>query len=297
MITPPPSWSRTSGEHVLVLRPPRGGGRVRFYAQLAPKPFHRIVAEVLALDPGFVAAQRSAIQRAVTLEGEYGASLELAGTQAGRPARRWIAAVFVDSFVAALDGLSLSPESDAEIAEQTRAMFEHASFGATLRRRRYVYAPPPGWQALPGGLIATWYPPGYPRHRAQIVVYPAEPSPAAAPEVFRELIEDEERRGFLRSGDVLVLPFPSPLMTGHHFSFQGAWSDERQLTHRHAVVLSDSRFYYVARLETTSAKTVDADAAALRELGRSIEPLPHRGEGALASDVGRLADLSIPWAE
>src|SRR5262249_51095038 len=297
MITPPPSWKRAAGEHMLVLTPPRGDGRIRLYAQLAPRRFRGVVAEVLRLDPGFVASGPGEAQRAVTREGEYGAWLELSGTYAGRPARRWIGAVFLDFFVAAIDGLSLDGAADAEIGEWARAMFEGATFGAGPRRRRYVYAPPPGWQALPTGLIATWYPPEYPRHRSQIVVYPAEPSRRAVPAVFHTLLEDEERRGFARLGPVSMESFASPLLSGYHYAFAGSWPEDQHVVYRHATVLSDSRYYYVARLESAVAERVEADAGRLRALASPIEPLPHRGAGALAAEAGTLAELGGPWAD
>src|SRR5262249_52340514 len=146
------------------------------------------------------------------------------------------------------DGMSVEGAADVEIGEWTRAMFDGATFGAAPRRRRYLYAPPPGWQALPTGLIATWYPPEYPRHRSQIVVYPAEPSRRAVPPVSPPLPEAEERRGFARWGPVSVESFASPLLSGSPYAFAGSWPEDKQVVYRHATVLSDSRHYYVARL-------------------------------------------------
>ena len=202
-----------------MLRPPRGGGRVRFYAQLAPRPFPQIVAEVLALDPGFVAAQRSAIQRAVTLEGEYGASLELAGTHDGRPARRWIAAVFVDSFVAALDGAEVVGKSELWVYHTTlrRVLVyppsgkRHACAGTLAYRRAY-------WEANPFPDVRSGEEPGFlqdgnaplrqlpqPPHRVTLCIAHGGNSVSkrtdlpAAPLPLQLIVEDPEVRGFYES--------------------------------------------------------------------------------------------------
>jgi len=277
--------------------PPGGGGRVRCYPQLPTGTFAQIVEHVIAADPGFVVVARGVPRRQVTDEGEYGVWVELSGHLGGEPARRWIGAILLDSFVMAIDAMSVAAEADATIAAQARTLFEKASFGLGARRRRFVYRRPPGWQSLATGLIATWYPPDYPRHRAQIIVYPAEPSGGAAADVFAELLEDEERRGFARAGQLADEPFAWRLFTGHHYRYRGRWPDAATAVDRDAIVLADGRYYYVLRLESMTPDALDADRAVLRDLTDSVEPLPHPGAGGLALDLGQLAELSGPWAE
>lgn len=297
MITPPPDWKRSVAHQVLVLRPPHGEGRVRCHLQLPVGTFAQVVGHLLAEDAGFEVLAHGGPRRMVTLEGEYGCAIDLTGTHAGTPARRWIAAILLDGWIVAIDGLSLEEGADAAIAECVRSVFHSASFGLGSRRRRFVYARPPGWQALATGLITTFYPPGYPRHRAQLVVYPAEPSSEAPGDVFNALLADEERRGFERSRIVTAEPFAWHLSTGFHFAYGGQWTSDPAPVSRDAVVLSEGRHYYVLRLESAAAESLEEDREVLRRVARSVEPLPHPGEGAPTVDVVRLAELSGPWAE
>jgi hypothetical protein len=270
---------------------------VRCYLQLPPEPFRAVVRRVLAADPGFVEERRGAIQRLATLEGEHGAWVELEGTLAGAPARRVVAAILLDASVVAIDALSLDPALDADVAACARQVFDTASFGLGVRRRRYLYRRPPGWQALANGLTTTFYPPDYPRHRAQLVVYPAEPSASPPDAVFDALLEDEVRRGFERSTPVTDTGFAWNLFTGCHYAYAGQWASDPAEVCRDAVILSDRRHYYVIRLETAVPERLDEDRLLLRDLALSVEPLPQAAEGGRRVDVVQVTELGGVWAE
>jgi hypothetical protein len=297
VITPPKEWLRSAAHQMLLLRPPVGEGRVRCYLQLPLEPFAAVVRRVVDADPGFVAESRDGPHRLSTLEGEFGCWAELVGTLRGRPARRWIAAIVLDASVVAIDGLSVDPDADVAISGCARHVFETASFGLGVRRRRYVYARPPGWHALAHGLVTTFYAPDYPNHRAQLVVYPAEPSSSSPVEVFDALLADETRRGFEPAGPVTAEPFVWSLFSACHFSHAGRWRSDPGHFSRDAVVLADGRYYYVMRLESATPDRVEEARLALRDLALSVEPLPSPGDGGRRPDAVRLTEVGGQWAE
>ena len=160
----PADWQISQGADVTTALAP-DGTRFRYYERLRPMPsFAQIVALALGNDPEFAVREVGVTEPLRTAEGELGAWVAIEG----RDARRIIAAVFVDEFAAALDVVGT-----ADFEPGARELVLGLRFGLARRPRRFWYEPPPGWQALPSGLTATWYPSDYPRVDAKIVVPPA----------------------------------------------------------------------------------------------------------------------------
>jgi hypothetical protein len=295
MVTPPPTWQRLGGMQVLTLVPPTGRGRVRVHERLPLTGFDAVVATLLAEDLTFRPAVVSPVSRLVSLEGEYGAWVGLAGSASGARVHRWIGALCGDDFVLALDGVSREPTLDDVIQRATRWLLQHASLGLGARRRRHLYQPPPGWFGLLAGLCATYRPPGFPRERAQLEVHPAEPSALDAGEALEQLLADEERRGFIRSGALAAEPCQARHgLAGRLVKYAGRWPSESERAEHTLAVLADGRYRYCVRAEELGA-CASRPEEALRALVATIEPLPRAREHRPAS--GTAMELGTPWVE
>jgi len=60
------------------------------------------------------------------------------------------------------------------------------ALGLGVRRRRYRYFAPRGWQEQRGDLVSEWFLDGFPGNAAMLSVYPAEPADQSAAEAFDE---------------------------------------------------------------------------------------------------------------
>lgn len=258
MIATPYCWSRAAGANLVTLTPPDKGGRIRIFERLPPNTFEATVEYALDVDPGFEPTALGETAVLLTSEGEYGAWLTLAGTQAGRPAARAIGAILLDDFVVAIDALSLRPETDALIIGTAEELLRDARFRLGVRPRRFLYRAPESWQALPSGLTATWYPPDFPAHRAQIVVEAAQPSAESPATAIAAL-----------AGDVAATALVSP--SGLRGAL-AAYDDGP--AHVEVIVWTDGRYAYPMRLETAAAARLDEDREAFLAAAMSVQPLP-----------------------
>ena len=131
-------------------------GRFRYFERLRPQPsFSAILDTLLATDPAFVVHEIGEPQRVVTGEGEYGAWVQLVGRREGSRAMRYIGAVFLGEFAAALDCIVLLPDRFAEFERLSRQLLHGARFGLGRRPRQFYYRPPAGWghPLGPGGQL------------------------------------------------------------------------------------------------------------------------------------------------
>jgi hypothetical protein len=296
MITPPPGWLRSAGANVVTLRPPEGGGHVRYHERLPPARFTSIVAELLAADPGFEVRELGTPARAVTTDGELAAWTTVGGVVDGNPAVRFIGAVFVDEFVAALDAVALSPAAERTVLYTARELLVGASFGLGVRRRRFFYTPPAGWQGLPSGLTATWHHPRFPRHAAVIVVPAAEPCADPAHVVAERFVGDEEARGFIASGPLTLETVAAAGLAAVRVGYAGSWRAGAPPATLEAFIATDGRYRYVVRLESRALEALEADRQTARAVAASVRPLPAHGAGAPASSP-KLRALSDLWSE
>lgn len=289
MIHPPQEWPRTVGEHRLTLYPP-GGGRIRYHERLPVRSLVDTARDLAVADERFAAVSPSPPRRLVTDEGEYAGWTTLRGGGAVRI----VAAVITDEFVAALEGLAESAAEEAVVERAVRDLLREARFGLGLRRRRMSYRPPPGWSALPNGLVATWYPPRFPGERARIVVYPAHPSSDDAVAALDAIVADEAAAGFALSGAIEVLPARSDHgLAGIRARLAGEWRSEPGRVSRDLVVYSDGRYSYPLWFEAAPGSG-EARRPIFDDIARSVEPLPRAG-GRAGGDT--LADVSSPWQE
>jgi hypothetical protein len=156
VIVAPADWTKHFGVHLQSLYPPNGGGRIRYYERITPlQPFSNVIRYVLDRDPDFRARGIVAPRELITSEGEYGAWTQINGSRQGSPAVRYLGAVFVDTFVAALDALAVLPERRAYIEHTAQDLLVNTRFERQLGARLFRYQPPRGWSSIPSGLIAS----------------------------------------------------------------------------------------------------------------------------------------------
>ncbi|MCE9579783.1 MAG: hypothetical protein K8W52_42090 [Deltaproteobacteria bacterium] len=143
------------------------------------RDLRRLAADTLARMPATLTdGALSPLRPIVTLEGEYGAAITLTARFAdgGRYVRA-LGAVHGDDFQRQIDAVLVRPgDDDADaLVERVDALVRHACIGLGVRRRRFLYTPPPGWHGRAFGLLTRWFAPGFPREAATIIIPPAMP--------------------------------------------------------------------------------------------------------------------------
>ncbi|MGE5186492.1 MAG: hypothetical protein ACM31C_30760 [Acidobacteriota bacterium] len=243
MITPPPGWTIERTRDGLLIAPPGQGERaiLRYRERLRPV---RPALELVAAAPrpaDFVATQTTAPKRLVTIEGEHAALVTIEGTHAGAPAVLAYGYVFLDDHYAALEGV-VPPELVATV-EQLVVGDVHLL--GRVRRRKFMYAAPPGWTVEGDAFEARWAPPD---GSARILVNPALPR---TPGLVAQIVDK------LAAGAVA----PSRIVTR-----SGLEGEHYQLADTDLYFLADADFLYSVRGD----RARDAAAA----LVDSIEPVP-----------------------
>jgi hypothetical protein len=280
MIQGPPGFREWRSGDVLTYAP--RGGRVHcvmtYEERVAPlRSVRELVAEVLADDADFQAAETDEMVRFVTQEGEYGARSVIKGHHRGRPIVHIVAAVLADDFATRLAARVERAHLEAYLP-LVDGLIRRDRLALGVRRRRIAFTPPPGWHPIPGvGLEVVLLAPDYPRVPAMLTVYPAEP--LATGRDPRRLEEERDARldqqmteesgrilgaGRQRKGVPLV---------GEEWIASRPLSADRGKLLRHLVVLRDSAYAYSVKLEAA-----EEDAAGLRpvfmRLIDSIETIP-----------------------
>ena len=258
--------------------PPDGGGRIRFYERIRPLvSFSQIVRMVLRNDPAFRVKMLLAPCEVITCEGEYGAWVRVQGTREGVAAVHFVGAVFADEFAAALDTLVVLKDK-AEMLEATaKEMLANVSFGLGVRRRRYLYCPPAGWQAIPNGLVANWYPPDFPANHSNIVVYPAQPMLDAGHHTFAYFLSQEEAQGFTLHGEGGVDIVSEGGLEGKHWQFTGRRANRDDLVHREVITFLSPTYSYALRMESFDTTRLPETREIFRQTARTIQPIPSPG--------------------
>lgn len=268
-------WTQHHGVHLLTLYPPGGGGRIRVYERLRPLlPASQVVARVLEDDPSYRIAKLGRAIPVVTSEGELGAWVSIDGTREGTRVRREIAMIFADELVVAFDVLCIDQTKWDTLDVTARNLVVSHQLGLGVRRRRFIYTPPPGWTSLARGLVAYFYPPGFPRDPSLLVIYPATPSPEIAWDPTPAQLIDELGEGFETREQVVDRPFSIISgTTARHVTMVGTTRSSQQRVVRHVIVQYAAPYLYVARLDS-SVPDDGSVPGVLAAVARSIVPLP-----------------------
>src|SRR5690606_1818780 len=268
-------WTQHHGVHLLTLYPPGGGGRIRVYERLRPLlRASQVVARVLEDDPAYRIARLGRAVPLVTSEGELGAWVSLDGTREGVRVRREIAMIFADELVVAFDILCIDQTKWDTLDVAARELVVSHQLGLGIRRRRFIYTPPPGWTPLARGLVGYFYPPEFPRDPSLLVVYPANPAQEIAWDPTPAQLIDELGEGLTTRERVVEQPLSSISgMIARHITIVGTARSSQQRVVRHVIAQHAAPYLYVARLDSPESDDGSVPDV-LAAVARSIVPLP-----------------------
>ena len=282
MLRLPAEWQRRYGDNVLTATLPRLDARLRYHERLRPQPaFSAIVERALANDRELRPHDIGKMQRLVTTEGEYGASITIRGRRGNAQALRWIGAVFLGEFATMLDVLSTA--HFAEVEALALELWRTQRFELAARPRPFYYVPPRDWQGLPSGLVANWYPPDFPANRSMIVVPPSQivDDPASAIEAHATelaaglVVEQLDR-------------------DGGYIELRGR-RDDTIVVRAMTTLAVEPRLYHL-RLETMRVDRLDEVRDTFRAVASSIRPLPSRDEIQIGRAFADRIELFDHWA-
>ncbi len=295
MVRFPSEWRHAHGVDLVTTFPPDLGARFRWFERVSPQPtFAGVIARTLASDPDFRAHSVDQMVRVVTLEGEYAAWAVLQGRRQGREAERSIGAVFLDHFAGVLDCIAVMPHHFAKLRWYSFELLRGATFGLSARPRPFYYEPPSGWQAVPSGATATWYPPDFPNNRTNLAIPHASPFEGSAEKARQDAVAALAVGIEVGGADEAAITTPNGVTGTHHslFGTRGGEPIARQL-----VVFTVADRAYAFRLETATPDALPAARDALLQAARSFRPLPGEEERRLGKAFpSRSADFDH-WAE
>lgn len=296
MLQFPSDWVQQFGANLITAYPEAGGGRFRYYERLRPQPsFSAIVNRMLASDPDFKVHQVGEMLRIVTAEGEYGAWVKIEGWREGTRARRYIGAVFMDEFATALDCIVIVPAKFQDFERYSLDLIHSETFKMARRTRPFFYVPPLGWQGLPSGLVANFYPLDFPRNLTNIVVQPAtlletDEGPAieaSFSQVGAGLTVESSERDHLTSASGIK---------GDYLRLKGRRAGRQEIIYREMAMFVVLPYAYHMRLETATAERLLEVREVFRCVAGSFRPLPASDESRLGRAFVRLSTFLDHWA-
>jgi hypothetical protein len=280
MIPTPRGWRRELRGHEVRLESDQTVARITYAQRYGPlRSAREVVAERLARTAALASVEIGEPERLVTDEGEFAALVGVTGRVGHTSFWRWFGVVFGDNFTSLLDAVCVDAGEVAELEATVRDLVVQTALMLGVRKRRFMYTPPPAWQPLANVFVTNWYPPGFPRTSACITVYPATPArPADARQVLEASILEERARG----SSVILAGEATPIATRSGLSGT-AWQlvirppSQPERT-RDLVALEDARYLYPLRLDAHTDQLDGGARAAFLELVASAEAIPGRPE-------------------
>lgn len=278
MISIPPRWRVVPEAGWLELVHPDGRAIALIQYRERMRPLHpvgRLVEEYLALEPHFVAGKAAIVERLVTEEGEHAALTTLAGTEASRAVQHDLGFVFGDDFFATVRGRCFVESRFAEVTAIVRQLVIGDSHGLGVRRRRFEYTPPAGWEPVVDTFVTDWYPPGFPAESILLTMRPASPRTLGPLELLMHTVHELSVGGHVVEIETPASPAPThgPL-SGVQVTFRvrpaGAATVLKQIT-----ILQDALYTYVVEVTASDAGRLAAHAALTADVVASIRPVPH----------------------
>lgn len=277
---PPPFTAHRSGDKtVFVLPGPASAAPplciIRYRERVRPvRRLGEVARSVLAGDPDFVPATFHPAELLKTAEGEYAALLAVSGSYRGQPAQRSVGSVLAEDFATELDVLALQPERFAALHKLAASLLQSDSLQLGVRPRRFLYTPPPGWNALLHGLTAVYYPPEFPHVFAELSVPPAEPQRRPALVVYAALARADAAAGHVTEHEF----GPDPVSSDHGLRgwqwYSILKSPAQSRLFRYVVLFQDEHYTYTLRLQSDSQIHLSAQHKCLVAICRSAQPLP-----------------------
>lgn len=226
---------------------------------------------MLDSDPGFRVYEVGDMARLVTGEGEYGAWTRLDGMREGRPTVRFVGAVLADELATVLDVIAMVPARVAEVERLSIDLLRQEVLYLSARPRRFFYIQPTGWQAVPSGVTANWYPLDFPSNRSMIVVPVAMPR-TLSPDGEREQVFAQTESGLEIAQLAREELTSSTGAVGTCLRVHGRRHGDS--IYREAVVFVVDDRVYRFRLETTMVARILELGETLRGVAGSFKPLP-----------------------
>jgi hypothetical protein len=228
-----------------------------------------------------------AIEPQTTDEGEYAVIARLADRTGSA---RTVGVVYGDDFYALCVGLPETSASAATLEETVRKCVARDAHALGLRRRRFVYVPPRGWQGnLTGQFHAAWYPLDFPRNRTCLLVDPATPA-ARGVALEAWMVESVKAAADGEVSDTSTREMSAP--TGLHgmaLQVMVTQRDGEKILYDY-VVLQDDRYLYPLLLQSPPDRR-DANMEALRAVVSSVMPIPRAGSQRDPSASGMFSHL------
>jgi hypothetical protein len=233
----------------------------------APRRLRILVDELLASIPGLGVHTIAPVQRFVTDDGELAAMVSIDTADTTGVLHLHAAYVFTDDFYSMVVGYTR--DRSLEVRELVRELAQRDNHALGIRRRRFEYEPPPGWQPLPRGLSTAWIPADYPDHDTRVLVYPANPTALVGRAAFGEAHAQLEASGWVVID--AMAPRSGTTRGTLVFEAQDLVCRRHGVTRLHRVVVArDSVYQYP--LELYSARNNDEDRAVLDAVLDSIKP-------------------------
>ena len=185
------------------------------------------------------------LQRFVTVEGEHAGMIGVNGGV--------VAIVVGDDSYVRIEGRSTDRARDEWLRDLVHTLARFYPFGlGQLRRRRYMYRPPEGWQPIVRAGCVVWLAPDYPRVSGRITVFEARPLKWYAPgAVDRYLFVDENP---FVVPDTTLPPIPVQVaVAGIATRAIGRMQDGTSFTVMKAL-LQDERYLYATQLDARTSE-------------------------------------------
>jgi hypothetical protein len=240
------------------------------------RPFSRVLGD----------AVYGELEKFTTVEGEY-AGLVISAEPGGV---RVIAMVVGDDSYVTIEGHSPDPLRSAWFRDlvHTLARFYPLGLGHP-RRRRFLYRPPAGWEAVRRTGAVLWLNSEYPKVAGRITVFDARPLKWFAPgAVDRFLYIDENPFAHVDPPRAPVAVMVRAGFGGTATGISGRAADGTPLAMA-KTLLQDQQYFYAVQLDGRVSEW-DSLIPVYEELVRTIEPLP-------SGEVERPAQQLIHWIE
>jgi hypothetical protein len=269
------SANRSPKIRTLMLEDPRLRGEIKILYYLRPLvPVRKLALALLSEEPGFSPLVATEPELFITAEGEYAALYQIAGRQSGASAARIFGMIFGDDFTHVVSARVLEESQLDYFARLVRHLTYHEPLQLGVRRRRFLYEPPPGWVPRAQGLITHYYPPDFPKAPFKLTVHPAAPREGAPEALFVDLHKQLQKQGFVAS----FVSDPEPITSdfglhGQTFCLVGAFPSQEQIR-RDLVILQDGSYSYALLLESGAGKIPAPLSFMLSRLVRSVRPVP-----------------------
>ncbi len=234
-----------------------------------------ILADILSRTPRWSTQGIGQPERLVTHDGEHAALVTVRGTQDGAPAQRDLGFVFGDDFFSSVGGLCFVAAAHAELTSLVRDLTRWNMHYLGVRRRRFEYDPPPGWQPVPlPGLAVEWLAPEFPRDRTNLTVHAASPHAIVEGTSFDAVEAYLEQMGHRLTMRKTLKPFEVEGLQGAVEELHAS-PPEGGTSVRRVAMLRDKRYVYP--LELFSARPLASEHPHWRVFQtvlESVRPIP-----------------------